>query len=357
MENITLNFVGDVMLGELFEDYKKGVKSKIIKKNINPFRYCKKEFEKSDLNIANLECVISDQSNREKPFSELLRVPAGFVNILRDNNIHVVNLANNHALDHGIVAFNEMIDVLNNNGIRTFGYSLNKYFQDKPSVINIKRTKLGFIGYNLANLSDTEISRNIIKINKIITSAREEVDVLVLSLHWAYEHVNFPASKFVNIGKSFIEKGVDILYGHHSHQLQGVIKYKSKIFAPSLGNFIFGNSLEENRVTSIMQVKVNHETLRMNFELIPYFINRDFQPEKRTDLLPTLLKVNKILQTIAFGDSSSSLKWDKKAYRRSQLGHLENRIRMRLLFTFHIIDYYPYVWKILKQKLIYRKVC
>ncbi|GAH64089.1 unnamed protein product, partial [marine sediment metagenome] len=132
----------------------RGVKSKIIKKNINPFRYCKKEFEKSDLNIANLECVISDQSNREKPFSELLRVPAGFVNILRDNNIHVVNVANNHALDHGIVAFNEMIDVLNNNGIRTFGYSLNKYFQDKPLVINIKRTKLGFIGYNLANLSD-----------------------------------------------------------------------------------------------------------------------------------------------------------------------------------------------------------
>lgn len=269
------------MFGVLFENYKRGVKSKIIKKSINPFQYCKEEFEKSDLNIANLECVISDQSNREKPFSEFLRVPADSVNILRDNNVHVVNLANNHALDHGILALNEMIDVSNNNGIKTFGYSVNKYLQDKPLVINIKSAKLGFIGYNLANLSDTETSRNIIKINKIITSIREGVDVLVLYLHWAYEYVNFPASKFVNIGKSFIEKGVDILYGHHSHQLQGVIKYKSKIFAPSLGNFIFGNSLEENRVTSILQVKVNHETLRMNFELIPYFINRDFQPEKK----------------------------------------------------------------------------
>lgn len=74
------------------------------------------------------------------------------------------------------------------------------------------------------------------------------------------------------------------------------------------------------------------------------------------DFLPNLLKLNNILETITVSNNSSSLRWDKKAYRKSQLGHLENRIRMRLLFTFHIINYYPYVWKILKQKLIYIKV-
>jgi len=350
-KKININFVGDIMLGEVFENYKRGVKSSILKKKINPFEYCINEFEKSDLNIANLECVLSNFSNREMPFSELLRIPTCFVEILKKNKINVLNLANNHTLDHGIEAFNEMYNILNDHGIKTFGISINDFFQTKPLIVKIKGTNIGFFGYNLSNISDDELYKRIFKIIEIIRKERKSVDILVLSLHFGYEYSNIPAPKFVEICKKLIKEGTDILYGHHSHQLQGVLKYEGKIFAPSLGNFIFDNKLRENRLTAILKVTINPADLRMNYEINPYYINDDFQPQRKIEYLPKVNKLNCILKSIVNSNYKSEKKWHIKANMKSQLGHLKNRIRMRLMFIFHINNYNPYILKIIKNKI------
>ena len=236
---VCLNFVGDVMLGEVFENFKRGVKQKIIEEKINPFEYCNDNFKKSDINIANLECVISNQSNREKPFSELMRVPNNFVSILKDNHIHLVNLANNHTLDHGELAFNDMVLNLNNAGIKSFGYGIDSLFQTEPLAVTVRGITIGFLGYNLANLNVSKLKVNALAISNVIKKTRNIVDILVLSLHWGYEYVQFPAPRFIRMGKKFLECGSDILYGHHSHYLQGVVKYKNRVFAPESRQFRF----------------------------------------------------------------------------------------------------------------------
>ena len=78
---------------------------------------------------------MSDFSNKERPFSELMRVPSRYVNILKNNHLDIVNLANNHTLDHGQSAFKQMIDVLNNNGIKSFGYSIDNSYQKECLII------------------------------------------------------------------------------------------------------------------------------------------------------------------------------------------------------------------------------
>ena len=357
MACVTLNFMGDVMLGEMLENYKRGVSSKINKSKVNPFENCNKVLETSDLNIANLECVISDHSEKSKPFSDFLRVPSSFSTILKDNDIHIVNLANNHSLDHGSTAFKDMVNLLNNNGIETFGYSVDLLFQENPIIITIKNFKIGFIGYNIANLPETKLSSIIEKINKITIKSKKQVDLLVLSLHWGYEYVDFPAPKFVAMGKRFIENGADILFGHHSHMIQGVTKYKEKILAPSLGNFVFDNRLKSNRLSGILRVKIDTQSSKIDFDILPYFINGLFQPEPRNDLLPKLINLNESLTKIVSCQSKAeAIKWNNKALRKSNVGHLKNRIMMRLFFIIHIENYYPYIWKILKKKLLNGKV-
>jgi gamma-polyglutamate biosynthesis protein CapA len=354
-KTIHLNFVGDIMLGESFESYRRGVKSKIIGENINPFEHCKNDFEESDLNIANLECVIADQSNKERPFSDLLRVPNCFVNILKNNHIHLVNLANNHTLDHGELAFGEMVRTMNDFGIKTFGYAPGKLFQKQPLVISIRNVKAGFLGYNLANLDDSELKNQIDAIIKILATVSSHVDILVISLHWAYEYVNFPAPRFIEIGKEFIRNGADILFGHHSHQLQGVIKYKNKVFAPSLGNFVFDDKRRKNRITAILKVNVDPE-FNLNCDLLPYFINRKFQPEKRPNLLLKFSSLNRILESLMSIKSNSRHMWELRAYYKTKWGHLKKRIRMRLLFCVYIKNYHPYIIKILIKKAFEGKV-
>jgi len=352
MKSITLNFVGDVMLGELFENYKKGVKSKIVEEKMNPFKFCRKEFANSDLNIANLECVISNHSDRQKPFSEFLRLPAQFAYILKNNYINIVNLANNHFLDHGRVAAKQMIEVLTAKGIKTFGYSFNNLFQKRSLIIIIRNIKLGFLGYNISNLPYSKVIDISKEIDIIITKEKKKVDLLILSLHWGYEYVNFPAYKFVTLGKNFLEKGADIIYGHHSHQLQGIVNYQGKIFAPSLGNFIFDNKLKECRITAILKVKIDPANLRISYNIVPYYINDDFQPEKNIRYKQHIKKLNNLFKTIIECNSRAGKIWDMKAFKKSQFGHLKNKLRIRLLFILRISNYHHYIWKIIKKKLV-----
>ena len=353
-DTIFVNFLGDVMLGETLENYKRGVKNCVQTGNINPFEHCKHDLEISDFNIANLECVIANKSSKNMPFSEFMRVPKNFINILKNSNIHAVNLANNHTLDHGNIAFEEMVKILNEYGIKTFGYSKKYFFQKNLCICTVKNIKIGILGYNLANLEKKELQKFYRKIIKVIRRERSKVQILVVSLHWGYEYLDFPAPIFIKIGKKLLKNGVNILYGHHSHQIQGVIKYRNKIFAPSLGNFIFDDRRRKNRLTAILKVSIE-QNLDINFTLIPFYINRNFQPEKNHKLLPKLIKLNKKFEKLILNNQETDKKWKIIAEKKVRLGHFKNSIRVRILFLINLRYYYPYIRKIIKAKICKEK--
>jgi len=90
---LRINFVGDIMLGELIENFKRGVKTKIEKKGIDPFEHCREEFNKAHLNVGNLECLLTDVTDKEYPISEILRAPKSFVKFLNINDIKALGIA------------------------------------------------------------------------------------------------------------------------------------------------------------------------------------------------------------------------------------------------------------------------
>ena len=69
---IKINFVGDILLGELFSSYGMGVKKK-IEQGIDPFEYVSNLLKTTDLNVGNLECVLSDKSNSDGIFRDVMR--------------------------------------------------------------------------------------------------------------------------------------------------------------------------------------------------------------------------------------------------------------------------------------------
>lgn len=347
---LLLNFAGDLSLGALFENLGKGVSAK-IEKGINPFEHTRELFQQSDLNIVNLECVFSSVSSCPKPFSDILRCPEGYIRFLKENHVHVVNLANNHTLDHGQEAFEKMRILLKENNILAFGEARDKY-QEVPLIIEKKGKKIGFLGYYIEEtiaqdeyLSLISIIKDRCKYTKALT------DVLVLSLHWGHEYTINPMSWQIKLAKELIvEHGVDVLYGHHSHTLQGVVKYEQAIFAPSMGNFIFDEYLPANRKTGILQVQINNLSQIESFQLIPYYINSDFQPvpaEKLSDYTKTL---NKQLNQLLFLPEEDLERWDTTNRKKGKRGHLINRLKIRLLFILNIRNSGPYLKKLLLKK-------
>jgi poly-gamma-glutamate synthesis protein (capsule biosynthesis protein) len=275
---------------------------------------------------------------------------------LKESNIDILNLANNHTLDHGEQAFADMVKNLHKNDIKTFGYSINEKFQKRPLIIEQQGIKIGFLGYNFANLSSSELNILVGKVIGNIIAAKTHLDFLVLSLHWGYEYTDSPPYLFIDIGKKFLDNGADILYGHHSHQLQGVINYDNKILAPSLGNFVFDNPFKKNRLTAVLQVEIQTHQKTINFKLIPYYINISFQPEKKIALTKKVERLNKLLNRLVTVSSKSRSKIDQKSYLKSKLGHLKNRVYIRFSFFRHISNYHPHILEIIRKKIVLGKL-
>ena len=150
----TLNFMGDVMFGELLENLRRGLRTILEKEGIDPFEFAAPFLEKEALNVINLETVFSDSSRLSKPFSEILISTERSADYLADNNINIVNTANNHALDHGKGAFERSLDILKSRGITVIGYRKGRFFQKDPEVIDSGGLKIGFLGYNISNFPE-----------------------------------------------------------------------------------------------------------------------------------------------------------------------------------------------------------
>ena len=185
--------------------------------------------QNADLVFANLEAVYS---NRGVPLD---RVPVFRLNpkafdIIKEANINVVSLANNHMFDYGPKAFIDTIELLKKNEISYFGAGFTHNEALKPLIMEVKGIRLGFIGFRnkeVKGFDDNGVITPQIDADLVydsIKGLKQKVDMLVLSLHFGYEYKFYPSPKDVVLCRNFIDAGVDIILGHHPHYPQGIEK-------------------------------------------------------------------------------------------------------------------------------------
>ena len=138
--NLTLNFTGDCILGTDeqfawdtgFNAYYEANGPEYFLKNVRDI------FEKDDLTIINMEGTLTEETTRaDKQFA--FKGDPEFVKILTSSSVEAANMANNHSHDYGEQSFQDTVNTLEENGIKTFGY-------DDTSVIEVKGVKIGFFG-------------------------------------------------------------------------------------------------------------------------------------------------------------------------------------------------------------------
>lgn len=347
-----INFMGDVMFGELLETYGSGLIATLDRSRVDPFAAVRPVLDEADFNVVNLECVLSDASDLAPPFSRILISPTRYMRFLTDNRINVVNTANNHALDHGIVAFRRSCDLLRSHGIAIMGYDEGRYFQEEPVVCRALGRSVGFLGYNISNFPDRDRTTVIERVLGAVARARGVVDTLVVSIHWGEEYAHIPPPYVVTFGKRILDAGCDIIHGHHSHQIQGVHNDGTRIFAPSLGNFIFDQKIRENRITAVLQVRIEKNSLDHRY--LPYRMNDRFQPEPAPQLGGYLNQLDTYLaECLVEGQSG---RFAETIAERVRAGHNRNRIRMRVKMLAHFWDYLPHARKILGFRQNRKKV-
>lgn len=231
-EHFLLTFAGDCTLGGSEASYYVGVGFiKTVADNYKyPFENVIGYFENDDFSMVNLEGVLADTSTAVSK-KHVFRGPTHLVNILTENSVEAVTLANNHSMDHGQAGYDSTLATLDAAEV--------SYVQQDNSLIYTTDSGLtvGIYAVNVDHLDVNEITAAIAALD-----ANEEVDVVVLSAHWGIENTFRPNELQQTIGHAAIDAGADIVYGTHPHVLQPIEHYNGGLICYSLGNFTFGGN-------------------------------------------------------------------------------------------------------------------
>ena len=285
-DKVKLSAVGDIMLGDLPACFGFGVGSVMKKHGLHfPFSKVTDNLPDTDILFGNLESILSNKGRNKLWLPTLyMRGDPRAVQTLTNIGFKVLSVSNNHMMQHGPEAFMDTINVLEREGICPIGLKNGINFSSKPFVIEIKGLKLGFLGYSLR--PEEYISEEVLyclgntpeKISDDVHELKKEVDFVILSLHWGDEFIPKPSYEQITIGRALIDKGADIILGHHPHVLQGIEEYKGGLIAYSLGNFVFDMWLPETRKSMILNVYLDKEGID-GFRIIPLMTNNLYQPE------------------------------------------------------------------------------
>jgi len=296
-------FLGDISLNDKYiELYKEGV---------NPFIEVNKILKDCDIVIGNLECFCKGNKHSKDNLPKLYTTKET-LNFLKKIPVNIVSLANNHVGDNYEEGFNDTIKFLDKNDVKYLGAGYNEEEISSPLIIeknNVKIAILNFSGPHFKHEVPDDCSLKVNKYdkNKIIEqviSIKKETDHVILLFHWGarIERGYFPDFYQFKDAEEFINSGVSLIVGHHSHTFQPFIKIKNSYVFFSLGNFCFSDFIHNNRVAindkkrayltgiPIFEVKDNSIILKKTM----FFKNkmRFFSKIERT---PKVLRINQIL--------------------------------------------------------------
>ena len=291
---IVMNFAGDCTLGSDSNfGYKNTFYDVFDQQNGNYgyfFSNMQSLFANDDLTIVNLEGTFTNNT-KKTPKKFNFRAPPEYANILLSGDIDVVNLANNHTEDYGQIGFDDTINTLKEVNIPFFAHD-NYYIYEKDGI------KIGFAG--LYKIWDGTIE------NRIDTAMayfnNNGCSAKIFTFHWGIEREYKQNSVQQRVGRYAIDKGADLVVGHHSHVIQGIENYNGKYIVYSLANFCFGgNTNPPDKDTFVFNMTFDFDNgvlADTNARIIPARVS---SVNNRNDYKPTLAEgteFNRILAKV-----------------------------------------------------------
>lgn len=235
-------------------------------------------FKSSDLNIVNMECPVVETGTLEKikKTGPHLCTDENIFNLLKEINIHVVTLANNHILDYGFDGINATLNGCLKNGILTTGAGKNIKEASKPVIIEKKGIRIALINFcehefsiaaeNSAGANPLDLIDNL----KEIKNSRKCADYVFVIIHGGHEHYNLPSPRMVKQYRFFAENGADAVIGHHTHCISGFENHNGVPIFYGLGNLLFTMPYSNESWDYGLLVQLEIEKDRpLKWELIP----------------------------------------------------------------------------------------
>lgn len=215
-------------------------------------------------------------ANLESPFGEApaeasmmnLCSSAEEVRVLLSGQLDLLSLANNHQLDCGPIGASETQAVLEVNHIRFAGPGMT------PSYLETPTGKIAVVA-----AEDVSARVDIEGLIAQIKKARQESQVVVVSLHWGNEYQAGPDPAQEDLAQRLAGAGADLIWGHHPHVLQKMEWLKTPggretLVIYSLGNLLADQWMLQDAQRSVL-VRISYKNSSiLKIEILPLEIKR-----------------------------------------------------------------------------------
>lgn len=267
-EETSLVFTGDIYLSPyVLEQYdREGISGVLSEKLLS-------EMRQGDVVMANEEFPFSTGGEQAPDKQFTFRINPSYINVLKDLGIHVVTLANNHALDYGPEALTDTFQTLDDAGIAYVGAGMDKARAAKAFFVQNGTKNFGFLGasrvipvpeWNIENQQPGMLcTYDSALLCEAIRQTKQQCDFLTVYVHWGIERENTPEEYQRQLAKEYIDAGADLIIGAHPHVLQGIEYYNGKPIVYSLGNFIFNQEISSTILLKAVVTPENETFLQI----------------------------------------------------------------------------------------------
>jgi poly-gamma-glutamate synthesis protein (capsule biosynthesis protein) len=230
----------------------------------------------ADFALANLEAPFTDRGEQVKDKKFTFRVPPKHARGLKASGFDILHLANNHILDFGPDGLFDTMATLDSLSLLYVGAGENIAAAFAPVIVereneSNEKLRFGFLGFSMTHPEEFYAGKNKPgtafpfweRYTAALDSLAPKVDIMVVSFHWGAEKMVTPKAYQIDMAHAAVDRGADIVIGHHPHVLQGLELYRPRptarqgLIAYSLGNFAFGSYSPSSRTSVILKCVVD----------------------------------------------------------------------------------------------------
>ncbi|MBC8095428.1 MAG: CapA family protein [Akkermansiaceae bacterium] len=190
--------------------------------------------------------------------------------------VSLVNLANNHVMDHGAAGLKNTLDVCHREGIGCVGggndvtAASQLWFCERNGV---RLAVLSCAEHEFGMATPARAGANPLDLVRIVRGIREQrknFDRLVILLHGGNEYCPYPRPSLAELCRFLVEQGADAVICQHSHCIGCWENHQGGIIVHGQGNFIFDDPKARpcEKEGLLLSLEVSHDqplAMRMIF--------------------------------------------------------------------------------------------
>jgi len=177
-------------------------------------------------------------------------------------------LATNHILDAGAEGFTESLASLRRAGFQTVGAGTSTAEIQQPLIWETGEGKLAIVNWVFPEthpecgvFPGPNCWPGLQEARAAIQSIKQQVDWVLVLVHWSDELFAFPRSEDRQIARELAGMGADIIIGHHPHVVRGIEMVGSCPVFYSLGNYFFSDFRDARGNWIVQSAPLNREGL------------------------------------------------------------------------------------------------